>query len=251
MPRGALFTEIEDWCIVRTFTRYDNAEQRMEHIGEILELNHHDGDIRSYTSYNTRFRFIKNMRPSVFEDYRYTTNDANRWLEEHQESEYIISDSDADSDADSDTESDVGNVFSDDNGEVQLVPSPPPAPVVIDKKRKLCDMYDEELDEYEKEILDCIKRRREEIKKEEETLTECPLCLSEIDENCIISNCGHVFCVECYCKNVSRPLQRYSDTSHSCPSCRTAWDEPNKIQYVTNTKPTIAKLRGMGAKVSI
>jgi hypothetical protein len=116
-------------------------------------------------------------------------------------------------------------------------------------KRKICQMSEEQLNEYEKKMLERIKKRRDEIEIEKSTLPECPICMSEA-ENSVVASCGHVFCVQCYCSTLSRDLPHYSQRCHTCPTCRAEWNKPNKVQFM-EPKSTIAICKVKGAIISV
>jgi rubrerythrin len=109
------------------------------------------------------------------------------------------------------------------------------------------DMYESDLEKYEKYIAKRIKRRREEIKKEAISHVTCPICKEIINGKscpCVITSCGHVFCAECYIKHIS------IINDMKCPVCRSKW-KGKELLYINVEDVTIDILRKAGARVSI
>lgn len=125
-----------------------------------------------------------------------------------------------------------------------VAPTRPP-----ERKRKVDQMSEAELDKYEEKVLARIKKRREEIDMEKTRIPECPVCMDDT-ENPVIASCGHVFCVQCYCKLLSRDLPTYSQRCHTCPTCRAEWNRPNKVVFM-DFRSTIADCKEKGATLSV
>ena len=94
----------------------------------------------------------------------------------------------------------------------------------------------EELDMEMKKLQETFKRRKEELEREETVFPECPVCFDTIDNNstlqAVLASCGHVFCAQCYMRQCSTPLPRYSQRCHQCPMCRSNWDKPSKVHIM-------------------
>lgn len=227
MPRGRAFTPMED-CIIRAvFGTYESQRARMDRMAARIP---DPANRRRYSSYVNRWRVIRNRNPIISR----TTHNTN--------------DDDSDS-SDSDDDDPFSPSFT-----VQRRILPPPVQVPaepVSLKRTIDQMCEDELAKYEVEINEKIKRRKEEIEKEKKSNPECPLCLEDIKTNCVVASCGHVFCTECYCKNLSRPLQRYSDVCHKCPTCRTNWDKPDKVHFINSENITVSACKEKGAKISV
>jgi hypothetical protein len=225
-----MFTQRQDKAIVYSFTKEANSTRRMRLLRRILGSS---SVTLGYINYFDRFNFIKENNRDFYRRYHYVyVSNSDRPVSSESDSESSESDWDSDSDSEND----------------DTVPAPAPAP----KKRTISEMSERELEEYEKDITEQIKKRKVEIEKEHTALSKCPLCIDEIEDNAVIASCGHVFCTECYCKNLSRPLQRYTETCHKCPVCREKWDKPDKVQFISKTDNiTVTFLRNLGAKVSI
>lgn len=230
MPRGPQFTIDEDNNILEVFRDYVTPHIRMR----VLERRMLGGPIRSYNSYVTRWRNLRRME----NDAQQSSNNngssiianVDRLINE------LIDDSDDDD-------------ISDDEDLTIMINPPPPAPNV--KKRTIDMMNEEELDKYQEEMINKIKRRKEELEKEKTAIPECPLCLDNIIKNCVVASCGHVFCTECYCKTLSRDLPRYGDTHHKCPSCRSPWNKPNDVKFMASDSITVADCKAKGAIISV
>jgi hypothetical protein len=231
-----MFTLEEDKAIVYSFTKESYYNGRMRVLRRILGSR----VTRGYINYFDRFNFIKDCLRDFYRRYHYV---------------YAVDDdvpniSDTESESSSDSESELESSDSDDDSNV--IASYRKTTATTTKKRTINEMSEKELEEYEKNITEQIKKRKVEIEKEHTAHSKCPLCFEEIDMNAVIASCGHVYCTECYCKTLSRPLQKYTDTCHNCPVCRESWNKPNKVQFVSrNDNINITLLRNLGAKVSI
>lgn len=256
MGRGINFSKEEDSIIHRVFTTYTDYAERMNTITESCRQS--DLKPRTYTSYLARFKMLtKTLSTSTSTDRVRTINDR------------IVIDSPP------------PGMWSPPSSPLRHIPTPPgmwsiPSPPRMDSppptmlssrhipllapisniipaqstKRSITSMSMDELKEYEADVLERIKKRKVEIEAEQKSTPECPLCISKIDKGCVIASCGHVFCTECYCQNISRPLPRYGDCYHTCPICRDTWDKPIKVQFIQGA-PTVAKCKEKGAKISI
>jgi hypothetical protein len=110
---------------------------------------------------------------------------------------------------------------------------------VVDIKRCVEKCYDlEELCKLE----DDIKRRKTEINKDESTEPECGVCMENCGDKTVISSCGHVFCVQCYCSLLSRALPTYNQRCHVCPTCRAEWNKPNDVKFC-DTSMSVADVK--------
>lgn len=224
MPRGRVFTPAEDSMLMFAFNNFHSEISRMNRIRERIS---NPASVRPYASYLNRWRFIRRRDRNL-------------------QSTSTSYDSDS---SDSDDENLFSPTFTVQRRTLPPPPAPTPAPASL--KRTIEQMSEDELTKYEVEINEKIKRRKEEIEKEKKSNPECPLCLEDIKTNCVVASCGHVFCTECYCKNLSRPLQRYTDVCHKCPTCRASWDKPDKVNFINSDNITVSECKEKGAKISV
>lgn len=133
--------------------------------------------------------------------------------------------------------------------QIQDSPEPSSSSSPAPKKRKIENMGEEELMKYEAKILKRIKMRKEEITMEKNATPECPVCMVDIDDP-VIACCGHVFCVQCYCKVLSRDLVSYDQMCHVCPICRADWNKPDKVIFMEKSS-TVAECKSNGAIISV
>ncbi len=136
----------------------------------------------------------------------------------------------------SDEETDVEDVDvdDDDEDEDQRQTSNTPIPSL---KRTLSNCHTkEELEREMKKLRETFKRRKEELEREETAFPECPVCFDTIDNDsplqAVLASCGHVFCAQCYMRQCSTTLMRYSQRCHQCPMCRSNWDKPSKVHIM-------------------
>lgn len=227
MPRGRAFTVEEENHVRTVFRLYSTPNMRMRGMrSRVGEEN-----MRSYNSYVTRWRTLRRIDGQ-------SSNNGNGGSILANVSRFINELSDDSDDSDSSDDEDL-----------TITINPPPAPIA--KKRTIDMMNEEELDKYQEEMMNKIKRRKEELEKEKTAIPECPLCLDEITKHCVVASCGHVFCTECYCKTLSRDLPRYDDTHHKCPSCRSPWNKPNEVKFMASDNITVADCKAKGAIISV
>lgn len=75
----------------------------------------------------------------------------------------------------------------------------------------------------------------------------CPVCVDDIETG-VIASCGHVYCVTCYCKTLTRAVGNYNQRSQQCPVCRANWDKPQQVKFM-ETGTTTEQFKAKGAFV--
>lgn len=120
----------------------------------------------------------------------------------------------------------------------------PPPTATTSNKRLLETMTEEALNEYEFETIAAIKNRREEIQTDRAKPPYCPICL-EHSGNVVVACCGHVFCVECYCRALGQTVPKSRHRCHVCPVCRSIWNAPGKVTIMPPKSSTYdCKIKG-------
>ena len=143
---------------------------------------------------------------------------------EEAQNEYIFT---------SDEETDFEDEDDDDDEDQRQTPNTP----IPTLKRTLSNCQTKgELERVMKKLQETFKRRKVELEKEQTAFPECPVCFDTIDNNSplqvVLASCGHVFCAQCYMRQCSTTLTRYSQRCHQCPMCRSNWDKPSKVHIM-------------------
>lgn len=77
-------------------------------------------------------------------------------------------------------------------------------------------------------LIEHCQERIKELSHLDSDLPYCPLCLCEDCVDVTVSQCGHVFCTDCFVKLGCRPIKpnkRHLD----CPICRQEWNSPSNV----------------------
>lgn len=80
-------------------------------------------------------------------------------------------------------------------------------------------------------IINKCTEKKKELENKKKTLPDCPICLQKSCSQVVMSQCKHIFCIECFIKLQARKT-KYGEDYLDCPICRAKWDEPLEIKLM-------------------
>lgn len=233
------YTQEEDDAIMRIFSSNQAFDARYREIVEWARTSDtYNGEPRAYSSYVTRYNTIsarRHLPPLLLRstsDSSTLTADSPRYAPTSP-ARYAPT-------SPANITGTVVGFFGNNTSSQQRTTQPQSRKRSIDELDAITD--EDELINFEKKMINKIKRRRQELEEETKTLPTCGVCQDKSNST-IVTNCGHHFCVQCYVSCTSRPLpDPYNQLSHICPICRHPWNEPNKV-HIAPQNATIAQCK--------